>query len=404
MTSFTHRQRMLTALKGEIVDRLPWVPRLDLWYNAHKRAGTLPAPFQQASLYEITDALDWGFHAVIPQFKNVRSPADECHRALGVYNLSTMPYATVFENVDVTMDSAGDDTCVTYRTPKGTLRTRVRHDEAMRRAGITISHIQEHAIKEPADYAAVAWLFDNARVTPNAEGYARFAAEVGERGCAVGFVSLAGSPMHLLLRELMPFDQFCYELSDHPDELATCATSIGSYYERVFTTVADSAADIFLFGANFDAAITSPPFFEEHIKPWLRKFADLLHRRGKLLLTHPDGENTGLLDSFLDSGMDIADSICPAPMTRLNLRQVREHFAGRISILGGFPSVALLPESMSDRAFEAYVDDFFGQLGTGDRQVLGISDTTPPGADFQRLVALGERARAFRLGCRQEVP
>jgi hypothetical protein len=395
---------MLTALKGEIVDRLPWVPRLDLWYNAHKRAGTLPAPFQQASLYEITDALDWGFHAVIPQFKNVRSPADECHRALGVYNLSTMPYATVFENVDVTMDSAGDDTCVTYRTPKGTLRTRVRHDEAMRRAGITISHIQEHAIKEPADYAAVAWLFDNARVTPNAEGYARFAAEVGERGCAVGFVSLAGSPMHLLLRELMPFDQFCYELSDHPDELATCATSIGSYYERVFTTVADSAADIFLFGANFDAAITSPPFFEEHIKPWLRKFADLLHRRGKLLLTHPDGENTGLLDSFLDSGMDIADSICPAPMTRLNLRQVREHFAGRISILGGFPSVALLPESMSDRAFEAYVDDFFGQLGTGDRQVLGISDTTPPGADFQRLVALGERARAFRLGCRQEVP
>jgi hypothetical protein len=91
-------------------------------------------------------------------------------------------------------------------------------------------------------------------------------------------------------------------------------------------------------------------------------------------------------------------------MTRLNLRQVREHFASRISILGGFPSVALLPESMSDRAFEAYVDEFFGQLGTGDRLVLGISDTTPPGADFQRLVALGERARAFRPGCRKEVP
>ena len=41
----THRERILRALRGEAVDRLPWVPRLDLWYNAHKRAGTLPAPF-----------------------------------------------------------------------------------------------------------------------------------------------------------------------------------------------------------------------------------------------------------------------------------------------------------------------------------------------------------------------
>jgi hypothetical protein len=37
----------------------------------------------------------------------------------------------------------------------------------------------------------------------------------------------------------MPFDQFFYELADHPDELAACAASIGRYYERVFTTVAD---------------------------------------------------------------------------------------------------------------------------------------------------------------------
>lgn len=394
----TRKEHILTALKGMPTDRLPWAPRLDLWHNAHKLAGTLPPDYRHASLRELTDALDWGFHAVIPQFKELRSPADECHRALGVYNLWTMPYATVFENVDVSMESAGDDTIVTYRTPKGDARTRVRYDAAMRQAGITISHIVEHAIKGPADYAAIAWLFDNARVVPNYDGYGRFAEEVGDRGCAVGFVSLAGSPMHLLLRELMPADRFYYESADHPDDLAHCAASIGRYYERVFDTVAGSAAEICLFGANFDASLTCPPFFDEHIKPWLRKFAERLHGCGKLLLTHPDGENTGLLDSYLDCGMDIADSICPAPMTRLTLRQVREHFADRISIVGGFPSMALLPECMSERQFEAYLDEFFDQLGAGRRLVLGISDTTPPGADFRRLVTIGERARRFRPG------
>ena len=30
----THRERMLAALRGEPSDRLPWIPRLDLWYSA----------------------------------------------------------------------------------------------------------------------------------------------------------------------------------------------------------------------------------------------------------------------------------------------------------------------------------------------------------------------------------
>ena len=38
----THKQTMLAVLRGQSVDRIPWVPRLDLWYRANRRAGTLP--------------------------------------------------------------------------------------------------------------------------------------------------------------------------------------------------------------------------------------------------------------------------------------------------------------------------------------------------------------------------
>ncbi|MCY2991533.1 MAG: hypothetical protein NTY19_27215 [Planctomycetota bacterium] len=57
--------------------------------------------------------------------------------------------------------------------------------------------------------------------------------------------------------------------------------------------------------------------------------------------------------------------------------------------------MALLKDSMSDRRFEVYLDDFFQQLGRGDRLILGISDTTPPAAAFERLLKIRDRVEAF---------
>ena len=355
----------------------------------------MPSRYRRASLAEITDDLDMGYHAVVPNFKDLRDPDDDIHRALGIYNLWTMPYATVLGDVDVSVDYRGDETIVEYHTPVGDLRTNVLYNESMREAGISITHITEYAIKSSQDYEAVGYLFEKAEVVPNYAGYQAFADQVGDRGLAVGFISLAGSPVHLLQRELMPLDLFFYELYDHPEELARCAERIGGYFDRAFEVVAGCPAEVFLFGANYDASVTYPPFFEEHILPWLKRFAGILHREGQYLLTHTDGENTGLLDHYLASEIDIADSICPAPMTKLTFKQVRDRFGGKITIMGGIPSVCLLRNSMSDHEFEAYLDRFFSELGAGDHLILGISDTTPPGAEFERIKKIGERVRAF---------
>jgi hypothetical protein len=391
----THKELMLATLRGEPTETIPWAPRLDLWYNANRRAGTLPRRYANATLEDITDDLGFGYHAIIPRFKDLRDANDDVHRALGIYNLQTMPYATKLDGVAVTATTQGDLTHVAYHTPVGQITTTVVYDENMRRAGISVTHISEYAIKSTKDYEAIQYIFDHARVEPNYDGYRDFADRIGDRGIACAYLSLAGSPMHLLQRELMPMERFFFELHDHPDELMQCAESIGRYFENVFQVAAGSPADLFLLGANYDHGVTPPPFFRSHILPWLKSFAGMLHERGKFLLTHTDGENTGLLDCYLESHIDVADSICPAPMTKLTFKDVRDRFQGRITIMGGIPSVGLLRESMSDRVFEAYCDEFFSQLGAGDRLILGVSDTTPPGAEFERLKRIGERARAF---------
>jgi len=391
----THRERMLAALGGEPADRIPWAPRLDLWHRAHSRAGTLPAEYRSATLREMTDDLGWGYHAVVPDFRDLRGEFDDAERALCVYNIWTMPCRSVLQGVERVVTRQGDRTRTEYRTPEGAVTTTTVYDDSMRDAGITITHVAEHAFESPADYGPLGFIFENMRVEQNYDGYAEFAEFVGERGLAVGCVSLASSPMHLIQRELMPLDTFFFECHDHPEEMAELARRIGLYWDRLIEVAAASPAEVLFVGGNYDAMVTYPPFFAEHIVPTLSRFSGALHDAGKYLLAHTDGENDGLLEHYVAAGVDIADSVCPKPMTKLGLGEVRDCFDGRVTVMGGVPSVALLEESMPDAEFGAYLDRFFEEIGAGDHLILGVSDTTPPGAKFERLVEIARRVEEF---------
>ena len=332
---------------------------------------------------------------MIPDFKALLTADDEAHRALGIYNLSCMPVRTVFDGIPYRITQDGDRQIVEYHTPAGPLTTVTVYDEAMRTAGVTITHVTKYAFSGPQDYEPLCCLFRSARAEPNYEGYAAWAREIGDRGFATAYLSSAASPMHLIQRELMPMDVFFYELNDRPEEVHRLAECIGQYWRQMYAVAAQAPAEVFLLGANYHATIQHPRFFAEHMTPWLAEFAATLHRQGKFLLTHTDGENRGLLEQYLAAGIDIADSVCPHPMTRLTLADTRSVFDGRIVIMGGFPSVGLVKEAMSDRQFDEYLDDFFRQIGRGDHLLLGISDTTPPGAEFDRLLRIRDRIEAF---------
>ena len=154
-------------------------------------------------------------------------------------------------------------------------------------------------------------------------------------------------------------------------------------------------AEVVYWGANYDQNLTWPAFFETEVAPWLKRAAGRAHAAGKLLLTHTDGENQKLLPLYPPCGFDVAESVCPQPMTRCSLREVRNGMGPQITVWGGIPSVALLKEQMDDRVFEKYLDDLFAELGTGERLILGVSDNVPPDADLELLDRIKERVEAF---------
>ena len=115
----------------------------------------------------------------------------------------------------------------------------------------------------------------------------------------------------------------------------------------------------------------------------------------KFLICHVDGENHGLMDYILESGMDIADSVCPAPMTKLSFSDYYSFFRDKIAIWGGIPSNAMLRETMPDADFYPYIDDIFSNLGNGKRLLISIADTLPPAAQFDRLEHIARMCREF---------
>lgn len=391
----THKERLLATLKGQNTDQLPFLPRLDLWYRANKKNGTLPAKYKNAELRQILEDMGLGFHAVIPDFQDLRSPDDDVDRALGIYRLWFSPYLPVLQNVERKVRYSGDETIVEYHTPKGNLRTKVIYDETMKKAGITITHIAEHVIKSKDDLEPLGYIFDNIEVAPNYEGYKKFQDRVGQSGLAVAYTSLAASPMHLIMRELMKMDDFFLMLFDRPDEMHRLENQIEGYFSKVLHITSKSSAEVVLLGANYDSSVTNPRFFKEYITPALKAQSEVLHQRGKFLLTHSDGENKGLLEDYINSGIDIADSVCPAPMTKLGIKDYRDAFKDKITIWGGIPSAIMLEETMSDEKFLKYIEHFIEDIDTGDHLIVSVADTMPPAAKFERIELISKITHEF---------
>jgi hypothetical protein len=389
------RTRILATIKGDPTDQLPFVPRLDIWYKANKLAGSLPAKYRDATLMEIAQDLDVGYHGVVPDFRDFESKDDQVGYALGLLNLRSLPYRISFEELDLRSRINGDLVEVEIRTPYGKINTKVLYDESMRRAGSTLAHTAEHAIKGTDDYMAVAYIFRNVQVEPAYESYLEYKEFVGERGIAVAFNLLSASPMHLVMKELMPFELFVYKLHDNRKGLELLADSISQFYEKLFEVVLGCPAEVIFSGANYDSTITSPPFFKQYITPYLSKQSRMAHSSGKYILTHTDGENDGLLEEYLASQIDIADSICPSPMTRLTIREIKKVLGNKVTIWGGMPSICLLEDSMSNYEFEVYLNQFLEDVGSGDHLIVSFADTTPPKAKFDRIEKVAKLVKSF---------
>lgn len=383
-----HRTDMLQSINGNIPARLPYAPRFDLWFNAHQHRGTLPEEYRDCRVpLDISRRLGVGAHLIVPDYLRPECQEQMYDRGIGVYHLPQVPYRVSMRGVERKVEEDGGVTSVTYRTPKGTVSVEYEFTTDMRNAGTSISWMRKHAIASEDDYAPVAWLFEHMDVEPEYGGLEKLIGDAGEDGLVVANGCMPGSPVQYVMRDLMEMNYLYMQMFDNPEGMRALSDAIGGYFERLMPVSAACPAEAILFGANMDETITYPPFYEEHIMPWIRRFADLAHAAGKKVLIHADGENRALFDLYRQSGIDILEAVAPAPMTKTDIHEILER-SGGMTVWGGIPSVILMPDTFPETEFERYMEGVLKAVGKRSRFILGISDTTPPDADFSRLARI----------------
>ena len=390
---YTHKSRILAAYRGEQVDTLPYVPRIDLWYLANKTNGTLPPQHAHRTQNEISRAEGWALHHKYA-YSMVGETVEDAllHRGLGIYRTRDCVVDFVLpKGMEIKAHRDGELTTVEYHTPVGMVSYTMKYGPSMAGLGISIPHITDHLIKQPPDYGPMCWLFEHMDVVPNAARFARWSAdEMGADGVPVAAAFHGGSPVQQIQRDYIDATQFFFHYKDHADKVRALAQRMAPIFDKILRYSVESPADVVMWGANFDDMLTYPPYFRDEILPWVQKASQRLSAQGKLVMCHTDGENRGLMDLIRDSGMHIAESFCPAPMTSVSLTEAYRQWSGQLTVMGGIPSTIVLPET-SEADFEAYLDQFFQAVAPGTRIVAAIADQAPPNAVFSRLQRIGER-------------
>lgn len=393
-----YKERILAAIKGDPIDELPFVPRLDLWYYSNLRNGTLPEKYKNATIMDISEDMDIGVHSVMSRVnEDCDDFVDYVDCGIDIYRVNRgFVYGTGLNNVRRNITQEKDKWRVEYVTPVGNVNVECRFTKSDWLAGSSIPTVYEPPVKTVEDLKVMQYIYENANVFPMYDKILEQQDALNDRGLVFAWGLYYCSAMRQLQAALMTYDNFVYTSYDYPDEVKAYADSYDKYLDRILDVCVKAPVDVVTCGSNIDSTLCSPPFMEEHVNPYLKKQADRLHEHGKFMACHLDGENHGSMDYIVKTGLDIADSIAPAPMTKIEFSEYRKQWKD-ITIFGGIPSIVTVKDIFSEYNFDKYMNDMMQELSdNGARHlILHVADALPPVADWKRVEKIAKIAKEF---------
>ncbi|NLG51795.1 MAG: hypothetical protein GX552_16955 [Chloroflexi bacterium] len=359
-----NRERLQAILRGESPDRIPWIPRVLLWYNARVHNNTMPAQWEGLSLREFEHALGIG------------TPARD-GRIM----------RTVQEGVETVHRTEGGRSITEYHTPVGSLRTVVHFSETLNAQAMG-GRVEEYPLKTAADYRVWEWIVEHTRWEPDYAAYEAYDAEIG--GDGLPMVSVGDVPLHNWMLNLAGYDHAFYHLADYTKEvehLLGVMTEVER--ERFWPVVANSPAELILHGVHLSSAFTPPPLFKKYILPYYEEFMPVAHDAGKAVALHADNDTSLIAEMIEQAGWDMAECFVTAPMVPFTLERARQVWGNRVIIWGGLPSLMMAP-SVSEEDFRAYMHNLLDVIAPGDAFILGVADNVMPDSVIERVLWVTE--------------
>jgi len=387
------RERVLMVLRGEPPPHLPFVTRLETWYTAHQRSRTLPEKFHGMTLDDLHRAMGVGRLKFTVPYK---------YRLTGVELRATFNGKELVRQVDpvvenfpglwdlVPTDRAGT-THTDLITPVGRLSlTHMLLEEGVYNG--TDPYLKEHLVKNEADLRVVEYILERAEFVPSFEKIKTEELQLGGGGLLVPL--LQRIPFQQVLLEYLGELNLFYALHDNPP----LVNRLLDLLDRQLLTAIDRLAALDVpyveFPDNLHGLMTNPKLFRQYCTPSYQKYTDILHRQGKKAGSHTDGDIRHLLSLLSESGLDVCESVSPAPLTSFTFREANLAWRGKPVLWGGFPT-PLLEEKTSEAEFQAYLNDLLAAID--QPFILGLVDLFLRHNSIERVGVIASRLEALDL-------
>ncbi len=364
-----NRERQLAILNHQPPDRIPWVPRLELWYEAHRRQNTLPARFEGMSLRQVEQAVGC---ATTGRFSYI--------------------YTTSYDSkVEKTVQLTEGKRITEWHTPVGSVRQVEHYAADLDRQGLP-GRVEEYPLKAAADYKVWEYVVEHTRWHSAYDAFRKYDADIGADGLPM--VNVGDVPFHSLILDLIGYDNAFYHLADYLPECEHLLAVMGEVERiRLWPVIAAAPARLILHGAHLSSQFTPPKLFRKYILPYYEEFIPLMHAVGKAVAMHADNDTSSIMPELEQAGWDMLECFVTAPMVPLTLERARAVWGDRIVLFGGLPSVMLSPHIPEDE-YRAYVAYVLRTVAPGDAFILGVADNVMPDSLIERVEWVTEYLRA----------
>ncbi len=382
-----HRERFFSILKGTRADRVPFFPDISTWYQASRLGVGTEQPYPPGGYIPDDSPLHQQESRLTGRFAGMRFL--DYYREFGwglpvhVYDWFEETYSGGIEKRTTT---EGRHRTVTWDTPRGTLVRTYKLD-----AEGTWSEYG-HMVKSLEELDIIRYIVEHTAWTPRFELMERFLRETD--GFGVADTVLFRSPFGKLVHEYMGFEAVTYALFDHED-LVLDFLAFQEHYDLEFAAMAASSPlSIVIISDHADENLISPPWYRRYCIPFYQKACGLIHRAGKVVSTHLDGNFHGFLPFIGETGFDLLDGCTPAPMFNYQV----EELAGALG--EGMSCYCGVPASMFTTGVSADEIASFGERiarAFDGRVIVNVGDILPPTGDIAGVIALGDHVQSLSL-------
>ena len=185
--------------------------------------------------------------------------------------------------------------------------------------------------------------------------------------------------------DLFGFEPLMLKLHDQPDVVHAAFEHVCKFYydanERFFAAAKGLVDDSF-FGNDFGTQrglIISTRHFDEFVLPWIRRFSAQARRHELQLVMHSCGSVHGLIDRFIDAGVQCLHPL-QAKASCMDAESLVRDFGGRIAFLGGIDTQELLNKGTPDTIREETrrLKDIFGACWIASPSHEALLPDIPP--------------------------